>query len=501
MLPTLLLVLLQAPTEPPLHLIVLHTNDVHGQALARPATWLKEPGKESGGLERLVAAVGKVRAEAAREGAEVLLLDGGDWFQGTPEGAADSGLPFARLLSQVGYDAMVLGNHEFDLGVPPLVRLLESAPIRALCANLSQKEPDGSLSPVPWVEPARLFERGGLDIAVIGLLTPSTPYISHPDARSLVFSEPAAAFRAARAALPAGVELVLALTHLGTEDDLELARAVPDLPLIVGGHSHTFLREGIRQGQTLIVQAGSKASALGRVDLMLERPSGRVLSQSSRLIDLYDPAPREAVPVAFREQLAALVEQGSAAMDEVVGELVEVGPAGDRFATSGLGNWFTDAFRQASGADVALHNRGGIRKTLVPGPLRRRDLFEVMPFDNTLVVMELTGAELERVFAKALKGKERANLEFSGCLLEFRIDREGLSQFVRAWKDGRPLAPERRYRLATNSFLARGGDRLFADLGEPEFEDSGLLIREVLEAEVRAVGRVYFSPENRYLQR
>jgi 2',3'-cyclic-nucleotide 2'-phosphodiesterase (5'-nucleotidase family) len=501
MLLSLLFALLQVPAEAPLHLIVLHTNDVHGQALPRPATWLKEPGKESGGLERLVAAVAAVRAEAAREGAEVLLLDGGDWFQGTPEGALDGGVAFARLLSQVGYDAMVLGNHEFDLGLPPLLQLLEEAPIRALCANLSQKEPDGSLTPVPWVEPARLFQRGGLDIAVIGLLTPSTPYISHPDARGLVFGEPAAAFRAARAALPGGVELVLALTHLGTEDDLELARAVPDLPLIVGGHSHTFLREGIRQGQTLIVQAGSKASALGRVDLMLERPSGRILSQNSRLIDLYEPAPADAVPAEFKRQLAQLVERGSASMDESVGELVDVGPPGDRFATSGLGNWFTDSFRRAANADLAVHNRGGIRKTLVVGPLARRDLFEVMPFDNTLVVLELTGAELDKVFAKALGGKERANLEFSGCLLEYRLDRDGLSQYVRAWKDGRPLEPERRYRLATNSFLARGGDRLFSDLGEPPFEDSGLLIREVLEAEVRAVGRVYFSPENRYLQR
>jgi 2',3'-cyclic-nucleotide 2'-phosphodiesterase (5'-nucleotidase family) len=124
-----------------------------------------------------------------------------------------------------------------------------------------------------------------------------------------------------------------------------------------------------------------------------------------------------------------------------------------------------------------------------------------MPFDNTLVVLELSGAELEAVLRRALAGKERANLEFSGLLIEFRFDGEGRSQFVRAWHDGLPLDPERRYRLATNSFLARGGDRLLQELGERGFEDSGLLIREVLELEAEAAGRIFFPPENRYLQR
>lgn len=500
MLLPLLLALAQTAPEP-LHLIVLHTNDVHGQALARPATWLSEPGRSVGGLERLLVAIETVRAEARAAGAELLLLDGGDWFQGTPEGALDGGVPFCKLLSRLGYDALALGNHEFDLGLPPLEHLLAETGIRPLCANLARRELDGSPSRPPWVDGVRLFQRGGLDIAVVGLVTPSTPYISHPDSRSLLFEPPEQALARVRSELPAGVELTLALTHLGVEDDNELAQAAPDLPLIVGGHSHTFLREGVRQGRTLIVQAGSKAGALGRVDLFLERPSGRVLEQRSRLIDLDQPPPAGAVPAEFAAELAALVERASASLGEVVAELVDAGPTADRFRSGGLGNWLADAFRRRSGADVALHNRGGIRKGLAPGPLTRRDLFEVMPFDNTLVVLELSGAELESVLARALTGKERANLELSGLLVEYRLDAEGRSQFVRAWHDGLPLDPARRYRLATNSFLARGGDRLLQELGERGFEDSGLLIREVLELEAESAGRLFFPPENRYLQR
>lgn len=478
-----------------IHLVVLHTNDVHGQALPREATWIDDRDVTVGGLVRVAEYVARVRDEHVGPGKGVLVVDGGDWFQGTPEGAVDDGLPFVTALTAVGYDAMTLGNHEFDLGVDPLKRILAGAGPPAVCANLRLADDSAR---VDWVEPWRVVECAGLRVAIVGLVEQGTPFITHPDARQFVFEEEVQALARARTELEGQYDLLLPLTHCGVDVDRRLAEANPDLPLIVGGHSHTFLQRGQRSGATLIAQAGSKATVVGRVDLIFDADSGAVRSASARLIELErDPAgePRNGV---VADGVAALVAAAEAALGEEVGELLGPIEEGGPLRSSGVGNWIADSFRAATGADLGIHNRGGIRTRLIPGPLTRRDLFELLPFPNTVVVMELTGAELIAAVEGHLLGRGRSRLEVSGMSIGFALGADGTVERVEVEVGGEAIEADRTYRVATNSFLADGGDRLFELERDVSRLDTGTLLRELLERQLRDEGRVGTPNDDRY---
>jgi 2',3'-cyclic-nucleotide 2'-phosphodiesterase (5'-nucleotidase family) len=219
-----------------------------------------------------------VRAEARADGRALLVVDAGDWFQGTPEGRLERGLGFLRGLAAIGHDALCVGNHEFDHGVDVLEQHLAAQPLPALLANA--REPSGA--PLAGTQEYALVERGGLRIALVGLLSVQTPEMSHPSTRALEWLEPAERLRDLRAELAGDVDWFLPLTHIGIGGDKELARAHPDLPLIVGGHSHTLLAKGVREGRTLIVQAGSKGRGVGRVDLWFDAATKRVLRSAPR---------------------------------------------------------------------------------------------------------------------------------------------------------------------------------------------------------------------------
>ena len=276
-------------------------------------------------------------------------------------------------------------------------------------------------------------------------------------------------------------DLVIPLTHLGVEHDVELARAHPEVPLIVGGHSHTFLREPVIEGETRIVQAGSKAGAVGRVDFWIDRRTHAIERVEARLVDLYDEPLASSRNRAVELACGRLVRQSSARQDEVVGELATPAERGRDFRSSSAGNWIVDHMRAQVSADVAIHNRGGIRRALPAGPITRRMLFEILPFDNTVVVLDVSGADLRESLRRAVEDREHSGVEFSGLRVEVRVDAEGHGQLGEVWVGEQALVEDARYSLATNSFLASGGDGYFAHLADNESTDTGILLRECLE--------------------
>jgi 5'-nucleotidase len=482
------------PPAEPLHLVVLHTNDVHGQVLSRPATWVdRDAPPDAGGLPRLAAEAARVRAEVTAAGGHVLLVDAGDWFQGTPEGLVDAGLGFVSAMADVGYDALCIGNHEFDHGVEALRSMLEQVELPHVGANLLVAEGAGR---VGWTKPYRVVERGGLRIALVGLVTPVTPAISHVSARSIVFEDPVTTLRRMLPGLRDQSDLVIPLTHLGIEEDRRLARELPELPLIVGGHSHTYLNEGIAEGDTLIVQAGNKATVLGRVDLWVDRETGDVVRTTAELLPLLE---EPAVPnVAVAEACATLVERSAAAMEVQVGELTAPLQRGHGFESSPAGNFVTDCMRTRVGADVALQNRGGIRADLQAGPVTRRDLFGMLPFGNTLVVLELTGDSLHETVRRAVEGKVHSGMEFSGMTVLVDTSDATQARLVEVSVGGVPLEPHRTYRVATNSFLVGGGDGYLDIDDETPALDTGFVLRDVVAEVLAASPRVTPPAEDRY---
>jgi 2',3'-cyclic-nucleotide 2'-phosphodiesterase (5'-nucleotidase family) len=487
-----------APQDDLVHFVVLHTNDVHGQVLPRKATWLKRPDPPLvGGLARVAARVHFEKTEAESEGARVLVVDGGDWYQGTPEGVVDDGLPFLLALAGVGYDAVCVGNHEFDFGVPNLVKLIRESKLPAVVANLTERE---TKQPIAWAPPWRIVQKGDWKIAIVGLLTPETPDITHPDAKTLMFEDPATALTRVASELTGKVDWILPITHLGVEDDRALAKAHPDLPLIVGGHSHTFLKSGVRTGNTLIVQTGSKASSLGRVDIWFDAHSKVAVKSKARLIDLdAEPAAADCI-AAVEASCAALVKRSNERMNEVVGALsAPLERAKEPLSSSTAGNFLADALRAHTLADVGLMNRGGIRADLDAGPITRRQVFELCPFENNVTVLTLTGAELTAMLTKSVEGTAHSGLEVSGLVVEAAVDAGGQRTLRGLKVGGEPLDTKREYRVALNSFLADGGDAYIEKFEPgPKRKDDLLLMRDLVEETFRNQKKVVPNAENRY---
>lgn len=480
----------------PLHVVVLHTNDVHGQAQPRPATWLdRESPPAIGGLPRLAAYVKRVRREAQASGAGVLVVDGGDWFQGTPEGFVDGGRAFVDAYSKVGYDAVAVGNHELDLGIAALAEMIETYSVPALAANVYQREGGAR---VPWAEPWRVVEVAGLRIGVVGLLTTTTPSITHPEASALFFEDPAVALAAAREELSGRVDWILPVTHLGVVPDRRLAKAHPDLEVIVGGHSHTYLKEGIEQDQTFIVQAGSKASAVGRLDLWFDPQTKELARREYRLVDLLEEPEDGDKNGAVDELCTALVARSQREMAEPVGELLEpLERTFRRVHSSPAGNFITDTMRAALEADVAIQNRGGIRCDLPRGPVTRRGLFELLPFGNHLVLLELPGEALFECLRASVEGTAHTGLEVSGMTIVYEL-REGQPFLTDLEIDGEPLDRARNYRLCTNSFLAGGGDGYEVLKQQRVVREDPTFLRDVLERRLRSAGKVALPHDERY---
>lgn len=472
--------------------VVLHTNDVHGQTLPR-----ERKGETFGGLARLAAKVNELRDEARAAGAAVFVVDGGDWFQGTPEGVVDGGKAFVAALAAIGYDAMCIGNHEFDFGVPNLRAILDEARVPGVCANLIDRSTGQRVS---WVMPWRIVERGGLKVAFVGACTTHTPEMTHPDAREIEFQAAGDALERALAELEGKADLVVPVTHLGVKEDAALAARFPSLALIVGGHSHTRLPEGQRVGTTLIAQAGTKAEVLGRVDLWFDRATKRVVESTATLVELRDAAKAGSANTAVEELARELVAKSEERMKVVVGELT--GPlvrSKDPLKSSAAGNFVADVLREHAVCDVGMMNRGGIRIDLDAGPITRRNLFEFLPFENNVTVLTMTGAELWSFVARAVEGQAHSGIEVSGLRIVVEVDAAKQRKVVALEVGGAPLDPAKSYRVAMNSFMADGGDAfLEARIEGDRRVDDAILMREVAEKAFVARKRIEPRLDDRY---
>ena len=478
------------PTAP-VHIVVLHTNDMHGQVLPRKATWLdKDNPPLIGGLPRVAAFIASVRAKEANSTTAVIAVDAGDWYQGTPEGVIDRGLDCVSAIAAIGYDATCIGNHDWDHGVDNLQRLLKEAGPPAICCNV--RIPTNGQR-VSWVEPWRIVDACGLRIAFVGLLTPTTPSITHKDAGKFLFEDPVEAITHAKAELAGKYDLLIPVGHIGLDDGTRIAKAHPELALIVTGHSHTYLKEGQREGSVLLVQAGSKASAVGRVDLVFDPATNQVRESKAKLVDLLEePAAKDRN--AKVDQICARLEaQSSEELKQVVGELTAAVRGGKGPFSTIAGNWIADMMRARTGADVAFHNRGGTRAEIEAGPVTRRQVFEILPFDNDVVTVTLTGAQLESCVRGSVEGTTHSGLDYSGLRAFVAVTVNGTKITLKLDHievGGTPLEADKKYRVATNSFLAGGGDGFDELAKAPDRVEDPILLRDMAVEEFQRAGKI-----------
>ena len=491
--------------RPPLQLTILHTNDHHGRF------WANRDGE--GGLAARKTLIDAVRAEVAAAGGHTLLLDGGDVNTGVPESDLQQAEPDFKGMNQLGYDAMAVGNHEFDNPPAVLARQRAWIDFPMLAANIYQ-------GGKRLFEPFRLFERGGYKIAVLGLTTDDSARMVLPDhIAGITFRKPAHEAAEWVPLLRRQADMVIAATHMGhypdgqrgvnAPGDVELARAVPGLDLVVGGHSQNPVCMQAenqrqvdyvpgtpcapdRQNGAWIVQAHEWGKYVGRADFLID--GGQVALQRYQLLPVNlkqrgadgRMALTYAAPIAEHAGLRAFLKPfqdvGQGQLSAPVGTADAV-LDGDRVRVrqqpTNLGTLIARAMMAKTGADLALINAGGVRDSLPAGLITYRDLLKVQPFANTVGVATLSGAELLTYLQAAARMSAGSGAFAQTAGVQMRIV-GGVLQEARV--AGQPLHAARRYRLAINNFTAVGGDGYPRLDNHPGYIDSGFNDADVLRA-------------------
>ncbi len=451
----------QRPATPRLRIVA--TNDFHGRLLPEPVA---SATGAVGGSALLAAHLDSARAQFD---GPVLLLSAGDDLQGTAISNLSWGAATIASHNALRYTAAALGNHEFDWGLDTLRARIAESRFPWLAANLI----DSATGAVPsWVRPWVLLDTMGVRVAIIGAVLPQTPRIVMADrVRGLRFTDPAPAIDAAvRAVRRAGADFVVVTMHIGvvcldaarapretsrdcTGDAITLAESVTErVDLYIGGHTHR--RVITTAAGVPLVEAASYAQAYSVTDL--ERHEGTVRVLDQRVEWVTDSG------VTANPEVARLVERWNATArpltDAVVAELAE--EFSRALVDSKLGNLVADAILHATGAEVALVNNGSLRRPLPAGPVTYGMLYELQPFQNALVTIDIPGAVLRAALELAVSsGGPRSSVHVAGLRVTVDPRAERGARVLRLDRaDGRPIADDDTVRVGLTDFVAAGGD-------------------------------------------
>ncbi len=428
---------------------ILHTNDMHGFFLE---------GKYDGmGAAKLKTLLDQKKAENPN----TLVLDAGDAMQGSNLVTLSKGEKATVVMNKMGFDAMVAGNHEFDYGLEILAGNDKLLNFPMLAANVT--DADGKNILKDYI----VKEIDGVKIGIIGLATPETTFKSHPDnTKGLVFEDPAITTKRLVKKLrdEEGVALVVAVAHLGETGEWPAAESaeVGGVDVIVDGHSHVFYEQGKLVGDTLIVSTGEHTKNLGVVTIELDKDN-KVVSKKAELITkemAKDVVPNQEIADIINE----IVEENKVIEEEVVAK-TEIELNGERgFVRTGetnLGNILTAALKDVAKSDLALTNGGGIRTSIDVGDITKGEVLKVLPFSNTVRVIELTGADVKAAIENGIADYPKTKGAFphiAGMTVTFDSSKKAGERVVSLKVDGKDIDLEKTYTLATNDFLVAGGD-------------------------------------------
>ncbi|MFJ5447572.1 bifunctional UDP-sugar hydrolase/5'-nucleotidase UshA [Pectobacterium carotovorum] len=491
---------------------ILHTNDHHGHF------WHNDHGEY--GLAAQKTLVDQIRQEVASKGGSVLLLSGGDINTGVPESDLQDAEPDFRGMNMVGYDAMALGNHEFDNPLSVLRQQEKWAKFPLLSANIYQKSTSQRL-----FKPYALFDKQGVKIAVIGLTTDDTAKLGNPEYfTDIEFRNPSTEAKQVVEQLRKSEkpDVIIAATHMGHYDDgnhgsnapgdVEMARSLPAgyLDMIVGGHSQDpvcMAQENKkqvdyvpgtpcapdRQNGTWIVQAHEWGKYVGRADFTFR--NGELKLEHYQLIPINLKKKVEKDGKTERvfytheitqdsdvmKMLTPFQEKGQAQLGIKIGS-VKGKLEGDRnqvrFRQTNLAHVLLSAQLERAGADFAIMSGGGVRDSIEPGDITYKDVLKVQPFANTLVYVDMKGSDVEKYLAVAANKKVDSGAYAQFLNVSLTADGQGV-QNVKI--KGEPLQADKVYRMATLNFNAMGGDGYPRLDNLPGYVNTGFVDAEVLK--------------------
>lgn len=495
------------PADKVYKVTILHTNDHHGRF------WKNSDGEY--GLAARKTLIDAIRQEVKAAGGHSLLLDGGDVNTGVPESDTQDAEPDFKGMQQLGYDAMAVGNHEFDKPISVLMKQRSWIQFPMLAANIYK---DGQR----MFKPYHVFDLSGLKVAVVGMTTDDTPKMVDPDVvKGIEFRKPIAEAGKIMGELKSKAHVVIAATHMGhyaggrsgvnAPGDVEMARAVKGFDLIVGGHSQNpvcMKAENVtdeayvpgaacapdRQNGAWIVQAHEWGKYLGRADFEYSRGEFKLVKYQLIPVNLKRTvrgaagAPDTKVfytseikeDAALLAMLTPFQEKGRAALDVQVGETdgkLDGDRGNVRARPTNMGVFIASSMMKKAKADLAIMNSGGVRDSIAAGKVTYKDVLKVQPFGNTLVYIDLNGKELMDYLNAAAKmtAGSGAFAQFAGVRL---VIQAGAVQSASI--KGQAIDPGKTYRLALNNFQANGGDGYPRMSGHPGYVNTGFVDADTL---------------------
>ena len=438
------------PTPTPVNanedVVILHLNDIHADINNFP---------------KIAAYINTVR----ESNSNVFLLSGGDLFSGNPfvDKHEPAGFPMIDLMNHLKFDASVIGNHEFDYGQKILNDRIEQAKFPFVCANI--KAENATLNqPEPYTT---LKTKSDFPIVVLGLIETGTKlgsrYIpsTHPDKVKGIDFPYYKTELGEYTKLKKENNLLLILSHLGQGADQKIANAYSEIDLIIGGHSHSLISKPYEQNKALICQAGSKGRFIGRVDIKIE--DGRVVSKSAKLIEVESLS-------KIDSEIASIVNKynNNPVLERVIAKNVS-----DLSNRDELGSLMTDAVNWKMKTDIAFQNSGGIRSWLARGDIKVKHAYELDPFNNEVIVFEMTCNEIRSLINSAGNG----DLKVAGIIYRY----QGQSGISLENYNGQQLDESKTYKVGLNSYIASAYTFDHADQGNNSYVTSSNCLIEFLE--------------------
>ena len=506
---------------------VLHINDFHSriESINRfdstcPAAEEAE-GKCFGGVARMATAINGLRDRLRAEGQNVIVLDAGDQYQGSLFYTYYKGAAEAEFMEAIGFDAMAVGNHEFDDGPDGLAVLLDRVTFPVISGNI---DTDRAAALGGRVRPHAVIEVGGERIGIVSALTTDTQEIASPGPDVTFHPEIESLNRDVAALTAEGVNKIIALTHVGLPMDLQIAANVPGLDAVVGGHTHTYLsasdprRRGAYptfvtgQGNALVpvVQAYAYGKYLGHLVLTFDDKGGLLHAQGDTI--LLDASVQPDPAIAAR--VAAL----AAPIEEIKGRVVAEATGaidGDRNSCRQvectMGNLVADAMLDRvrdQGIEIAIQNGGGLRASIDAGPVTMGEVLAVLPFQNTLSTFFVTGQTILAALENGVSQVEEGGGRFpqvAGMTFAFDPGKPAGSRvsdvMVLTAGGPVPLDPAKEYGVVSNNFVRQGGDGYRMFVGAARAYDYGPDLADVVAEYLAKTGLYTPVTDGRILRR
>lgn len=437
------LVSAQQNRDCPVRVTLLQVNDVYQFAPV------------DGGTRGGIARVATLRKQVLTESPHTLFLLAGDTISPSIESNTYKGAQMIEAWNAAGLDYATFGNHEFDFGPDVLRQRMNESKFRWLAANVIDKTTGKLFADTPEFI-VREFD--GVKIGLFGILLPETLQTSRPGPNIDITDPCAAAARVIPRIHAAGAQVVVALTHLSMAEDKQLARC-SGVDVIIGGHEHTLLES--MAGHAPIFKMTADARELGRIDLNINRATGKLESIDWQVIPVTKDTADDPGFVAINEKYGELLKS----LEQSVGRTdvtLEMKSEDVRTRETNMADFIADAFREATGADVALVNGGSIRADteIGPGVLTKRNVLSIVPFNNKIVKVQVTGATLRRalehgVASIRVESQPGRFPQVSGIRFSYDASRKPGARVTEILVNGKPLDDRQLYSLAAANYVVK----------------------------------------------